>query len=454
MTAPVPTQPPHVALVEDDAALRDATTQALGLEGAEVIAFSDARAALGWLTPEFAGVVVSDVRMPGIDGIEFFTRLRDIDPDLPVILTTGHGDIAMAVDAMKNGAADFLTKPYSSASLIRAVRAAATRRALALENRRLREEAGRNAGAAIPGTSPAAVWLRSVIEGIARSEIDVVLTGTAGTGKSHAARLIHDLSPRRARPFVCVDAGVLAHEDAELLLFGRDPGAGSGRAALSRTGLVERANGGTLFLDEIEAASSSLSARLLSLVEKRQVLPIGADRARRLNLRIIISRLIDHSSGAAASQRDPLWHRLGAVQVAFPGLSERREDIPEIFRLFVTRQARELGIAVPAIGELQWHHVQSHGWPGNLHELNGYARAFVLGLSDIGMPAVPIAGQRNLQQIVADFERTVLEDALRQCCGDIAKLQEMLQTPRKTIYDKLAKHNLKPSDFRSTRAVP
>ncbi|MBU2588771.1 MAG: response regulator, partial [Alphaproteobacteria bacterium] len=162
-------QPLHVALVEDDTALRDATTQALSLDGAQVVAFPDARAALGWLSADFPGVVVSDVRMPGIDGIEFFTRLRDIDPDLPVILTTGHGDIAMAVEAMKNGAADFLTKPYTSANLIRAVRAAASRRGLALENRRLREEGGRSAGAAIPGTSPAAERLRSVIEGVARS---------------------------------------------------------------------------------------------------------------------------------------------------------------------------------------------------------------------------------------------------------------------------------------------
>jgi two-component system C4-dicarboxylate transport response regulator DctD len=386
--------------------------------------------------------------MPGIDGIEFFTRLRDIDPELPVILTTGHGDIVMAVDAMKNGAADFLTKPYSSANLIRAVRSAASRRTLALENRMLRQEAGRSASAAIPGTSPAAVRLRSVIEGVARSEIDVVLSGPPGSGKSHAARLIHDLSPRSARPFVCVDAGVLAHEDVELLLFGRDPGSGLGRAALSRTGLVERANGGTLFLDEIETASSVLSARLLSLVEKRQVLPIGADRARRLNLRIIISRLIDDRSAAAPSQRDPLWHRLGAVQVGFPQLSERREDIPEIFRLFVTRHARTLDIPAPAIGEMQWHHVQSHDWPGNLHELSGYARAFVLGLADIGMSPAPMIGQRNLQQIVANFERTVLEDALQQCRGDISQVQQLLQIPRKTLYDKLAKHNLKPSDFR------
>jgi two-component system C4-dicarboxylate transport response regulator DctD len=431
-------------LVEDEPDLRDATMQTLMLEGAQVAAYPDARAALAGLDADYPGVVVSDVRMPGIDGIAFFAALRELDPDLPVILTTGHGDIAMAVAAMKNGAADFLTKPYASADLIRAVRAAAGRRALALENRRLREEAGRSAGGAIIGTSMAAERLRSVIDGVARSEIDVVLTGPAGSGKSFGAQAIHDLSPRRSRPFVAVDAGVLAHEDAELLLFGRDPAAGQG--GLSRTGLIERANGGTLFLDEIAAASSVLTTRLAALVEKREVWPIGAAKARRLNIRIIIARLSD--GGAQVGMHDPVWHRLGAVQIAFPTLSQRREDVPEIFRLFVARHARELEMTAPPIAEAQWRHVQSHDWPGNLHELSGYARAFVLGLSDIDAAGAALAGQRSLQQIVADFEQTVLEDALRRCRGDIAQVQAVLQTPRKTIYDKLAKYDLKPARFR------
>lgn len=435
----------RVALVEDDPALRDATMQTLALEGADVVAFPDARAALAWLDADYPGVVVSDVRMPGIDGIAFFARLREIDPDLPVILTTGHGDIAMAVAAMKNGAADFLTKPYASADLIRAVHSASERRVLALENRRLRQEAGRSVSLAIPGSSSAAQRLRSVIESVARSEIDVVLTGLAGTGKSHSARLIHDLSPRSRRPFVVADAGVLAHEDAELLLFGRDPGGNSLRGGLSRTGLIERANGGTLFLDEIAAASSVLTTRLASLMERREIWPIGAAQARRINVRIIIARLEERLQG---NDRDPLWHRLGAVQIAFPPMAERREDVPEIFRMFVAQHAREAGLPAPSIMESQWRHVQSHDWPGNLHELSGYARAFVLGLSDINVSGGSFVGQRSLTQIVADFERTVLEEALQQCRGDIVQVQAMLQTPRKTIYDKLAKYDLKPANFR------
>lgn len=432
-----------VALVEDDAALRDATMQALTLDGVEVVAFPDARAALGWLTPEFAGVVVSDVRMPGIDGIAFFARLREIDSELPVILTTGHGDIAMAVDAMKNGAADFLTKPYSSVHLIRAVRTASARRALALENRRLRAELGRSAESAMLGSSPAAQRLNSVITGVARSEIDVLLVGEAGTGKSHAARLIHNLSARRNRPFVTIDAGILAHQDAELLLFGRVPGSG-----LSRTGLVERANNGTLFLDGIDAASGPLRSRLAMLIEQRNILPLGADRSRSLNLRVIVSRLQAGTRGDRSLSEDAVEHRMGAVRIELPPLAGRREDIPELFRHFVAQHSRQLQQEPQKIGEAQWRYVQAYSWPGNLHELSGYARAFVLGLSDIGSELAVTQGQRSLQQIIADFERTVLEDALQQCGGDMAKLQGLLQTPRKTLYDKLTRYNLKPATFR------
>jgi len=381
--------------------------------------------------------------MPGIDGVAFFARLRDIDPQLPVILTTGHGDIAMAVDAMKNGAADFLTKPYSSADLIRAVRTAAARRALALENRRLREETGRSAGAAIPGSSAAAQRLRSVIDGVARSEIDVVLTGDTGTGKSYAARLIHDLSPRRSRPFITIDGDIVVHEDADLLLFGREPSAG-----LSRTGLIERANGGTLLLDGIDMASGALHTRLLALIEKRSVLPLGAERARPLNLRIIVARQPGDTGSGQTKNAAILEHRIGAIRIDLPPLAARREDIPELFRHFAAQHARNLGTGLSDIGAAQWRHIQAHDWPGNLRELSNYARAFVLGLSDFEAPPTATPAARSLHTIVTDFERTVLADALRQCGGDVARVQAMLQTPRKTLYDKLAKHNLKPAEFR------
>jgi len=300
----------------------------------------------------------------------------------------------------------------------------------------------RRSDGSIVGSSEAAQKLRSVVEAVARSEIDVVLEGQAGTGKSFAAQLIHDLSPRSGRPFVTIDAGILAHEDADLLLFGREPSAG-----LSRTGLLERANGGTLFLDELQFLSGQTHSRLLAMLDSRSVLPLGAERARKLDLRIILARN-PAALEEATPHRQPLEQRLGAVRITLPPLAERRSDIAEIFRHFVLLHERELGIEARNISEAEWRHIQTHDWPGNLRELSGYARAFVLGLSGMDAGQGPLGAQRPLQQIVADFERSLLEDALRQSGGNVNELQAALQTPRKTIYDKLAKYGLTPQAFR------
>ncbi|KUO56475.1 MAG: Fis family transcriptional regulator [Sphingomonadales bacterium BRH_c3] len=438
------TELPHldVVLVEDDQSLLEATVQALSLEGVQVRAYSDAETALKSLTNEFPGVVVSDIRMPRMDGLEFFSRLREVDPELPVILTTAHGDVEMAVEAMKDGASDFLTKPYSSVDLVRSVRSAAEKRALVLENRRLRSELGKRSDASVLGSSEAAQKLRTVIEAVARSEIDVLIEGAAGTGKSFTARLIHDSSPRRGRPFVTIDAGILAHEDADLLLFGREPSAG-----LSRTGLLERANGGTLFLDELHFVSDQTHSRLLAMIDKRSVIPIGADRARKLDVRILLARNPD-AQDLSPPQLLQLEQRLAAVRITLPTLAERRSDIAELFRHFVRVHERELETEAGGISEEEWRHIQTHDWPGNLRELSGYARAFVLGLSSLEPRPLPFSGPRPLQQIVADFERSLLDDALRRCGGNVAPLQAMLQIPRKTLYDKLARYDLKPRDYR------
>lgn len=442
MSAPAPL---HVTVVEDDAELRDATAQALALEGAEVRAFPEARAALGVLTPDYPGVVVTDVRMPGMDGIALFERLRAVDASIPVILVTGHGDVEMAVEAMKNGAADFLTKPFATADLLRSVRAAWDRRRLALENRALREElvrAGRGARSILlHGPSPAAEQLRSLVEAVGGAEIDVVIDGARGVGKTAAARLIHETSPRAARPFVAIDNGVLAHEDAELLLFGRDPAAG-----LSRTGMIERANGGTLFLDDLDGHSDTMNARLLAMLDSRSVLPIGAERGRALNLRIVVARTMPSSHDAAKPPLSP-EQRLGAVRVTVPSLADRREDIIGLFRFFVSRHEQDLGIESTALDQIHWEHLQNHDWPGNLRELDGYARAVVLGLP-LHPATDPVPQIMSLAQRVASFERSVLDDGLRRHRGNVEALRNELQTPRKTLYDKLKRFGLEARLFR------
>ena len=437
--------PIPVLFVEDDASLLEATTQALSLEGFAVSPHSSAASALRAIDAEFAGVVVSDVRLPGMDGIEFFARLHTIDDELPVIFTTGHGDVAMAVEAMKNGAADFYAKPYALDDLVRSIRRAAGRRALVMENRKLREALRSRGAERFFGSSRIAEQLRRMITEIARADVDLLVTGETGTGKNFVARMIHDLSPRETRPFVTVDAGILNHADAELLLFGRDPVAG-----LSRSGLIERANGGTLVLDELDAIPRAMRARILSVLENRSFLSLGADRARPVNIRVIATmRDISAFKQSPASDDQALLHRLGGITIALPPLASRREDIPEIFRQFVDQCATSLDTAAPNIAEREWSHLINHDWPGNLRELHDFARNFVLGLSRLMEPVDQPDEQTSLAEMVASFERAVLEDALRAADGRVVDLPHKLQLPRKTLYDKLARHGLKPKDFRA-----
>jgi two-component system C4-dicarboxylate transport response regulator DctD len=433
-----------VFLIEDDDALGPAVAEALRLEGMDVSLFSGAEAALAALPDNFPGVVVSDVRLPGMDGLTLFARLQERDADLPVILTTGHGDVDMAVAAMKEGAADFLTKPYSSAVLIRAIAGAAARRRLVLENRRLREALLGQAQGKFIGTSDFAVRLRGMLSAVAQAEVDVVIEGAAGTGKTFAARLNHDLGPRRSRPFVSVDAGVLTHQDADLLLFGQEPGAGR----LSRTGLIERANGGTLLIDQIEAASPPLQARLLSVLETRAILPAGAERARKLNLCIAVTRQLHGRSGQAGGGGSLFHERLGAVRLMLAPLTGRREDVSGLFRHFLSRHEAELGLPHRAVTDGVWHHLQTHDWPGNLRELDAFARTWAIGFNVSDLEAQFAVGGRPLHLAVADFERTVLESALRAARGNIVQVEQSLGTPRKTLYDKLNRYGLRPRDFR------
>ncbi len=444
------TSPIRVILIEDDAPLREAVVQGLELEGLAVEAFETAARGLRRLSPEFDGVVVSDIRLPGMDGRELFSAIRAMDEDLPVIFTTGHGDVAMAVEAMKNGAADFLTKPYSYAAILDAIRRAAGRRALVLENRRLREALRSRTMPPLLGSSEPIERLKRLIAEVSRTEIDLLVTGESGTGKSFLARQIHELSARHDRPFATIGAETWAHQDAELIIFGREPG-----SALSRSGLVERANGGTLFLDDIEIIPPPLQARMVGLVEQRRYMPIGAVRPRETNLRIV-SAVRDLSSdeiGGGGLSRS-LLNRLNSVTLSLPPLASRRDDIPEIFRVFVAEFERQLDTVSPPIGRLAWHHLMTHSWPGNLHELRTYARNYVLGLHSLidsgdGLGA-PIS--TTLRDRLSAFEKAILEDALRQTGGSIPQAVRQLGLPRKTFYDKLAKHGLSARQFRPGRS--
>lgn len=433
---------PHVMLVEDDSELREATVQALAIAGMDVQAFGDADTALGALTDDFDGVVVTDIRLPHKDGLELFAILTERDPELPVVLMTGHGDIAMAVDAIKRGAADFLTKPFARSALIETIERAASRRALVIENRRLREALQSRASGKLLGVSQDVRRLERLVTEIARTDLDIQISGQPGMGKTHLARDIHELSPRNRRPFVAIDSGVWSNGDAELLVFGRDPAAG-----MSRSGLIERARGGTLLLDDVETIPQALQWRLRTLLEKREIRPIGAERPLKVDVRIIAAT--GSVSVSATANEQTLLDHLGGVTITIPPINERKEDVPVIFRYFVTEIERELETVGKPLTHEEWAFLQSHDWQGGLRELRDYARVFVLGLSSLTAPAPRSAGSASsLRDLVGAFERVVLEDALRTSGGRIDAVQRMLSIKRKTLYDKLARHQLKPQDYR------
>ena len=428
---------PDVIFVEDDQTLRLGASQALELEGFAVAAFGDANSALLEIDDDFPGVVVSDIRLPGMDGIEFFSRLREHDPDMQVIFTTAHGDVDMAVDAMKNGAADFFPKPYSVSRLAHAIRRAGERRALNIENRKLRAALETRSKPGMVGRAPASIRLNTIAQEVARTDTDLLLQGDPGSGKSFLARQIHELSGRADRPFVVVDPGIFANTEADLLLYGRDPS-----AALSRSGMIERASGGTLVLDSIEQIPLQARSRLVSLIDNRSFLAIGAERPRMIDVRII------GTTGPRDEDTTGLRDRLSGVTVRLPPLIERKEDIPELFRIFVGEYETSLDRTAGQVSEVEWNHLVSHDWPGNLRELRMFAQNFVLGLTSLATNDRAQGEDSSLRSMLANFEKAVLEDALVRASGRVQDVQRTLSIPRKTLYDKFQKYGIKPGAYR------
>ncbi|WP_336987243.1 sigma-54 dependent transcriptional regulator [Altererythrobacter aquiaggeris] len=431
-----------VLLVEDDRALAEATVQALQLEGAIVTHFDRADTALAAIDRDFAGVVITDIRMPGMDGIAFFERLRSIDDAIPVILVTGHGDIDLAVDAMRVGAFDFLAKPFGSERLFDSIVKASANRTLVLENRVLRGRLERSN--AIPGHSAASQRLRSQLALLAKADVDVVIEGEGGTGKSFAARLMHQVGPRSSRPIVVVDAGTVLHPDAEVLLFGRDQAGGLSHTGLSHTGLIERARGGTLVLDEIESVSGATRERLKSLVELRTLRPLGAERSRNVDIRII--QVLPQG---VTFDRDCILHRGNPVRLTLPSISERDDDVAEFFSLFLARHEHEFGVEYEETETGVLHHIRTYDWPGNLRELDTYVKSLVIGSRISPNSRASRGTAQGLRDQVEGFERSIIEAALKQSNGNIAQAEKILSVPTKTLYDKLTRHHLKPKDYRT-----
>lgn len=441
-----------VALIEDDADFRAALHERLSLEGFEARPFPSAQAALKVLDADFPGVVVTDLRMPGMDGRQLLTRLQTLDPGLPVLMMTGHGDIAEAVAAMHAGAYDFVAKPFDFERLHQSLNRAMEKRALVLDNRRLAALSS-EAGVELPllGDSHAIRALRATIAQIADARMDVLIEGDTGVGKEAVARALHNGGRRRLHPFVAVNCGALPEGLVESELFGHELGAFAG-ALRRRIGHVERAHNGSLFLDEVESMPRDAQVKMLRVLEEREIHPIGANEPRILDLRVMASTKSDPARAVAEGRlREDLFYRLNVVRLRVPPLRERREDIPLLFAQLLARAPVGPGGVHPPLTDAVRARLLEADWPGNIRELAHFAQRFALGLESQSLAADQEAANLSLMERVARFEAQVLRDALAETGGDVAEVQRRLQIPRKTLYDKLARHDLRPAAFRPRR---
>ena len=436
----------RVALVEDDDAFREALAERLELADLAVSRHSTAEAALKAVDAGFEGVVVTDLRMPGMDGRQLARHLGELDPDLPVIMITGHGDIGEAVEAMKRGAYDFLPKPFAPERLIETVRRALEKRALVLDNRRLAALAA-DGDWAIPlsGDSAAVSALRAAITQLAEARVDVLIEGETGAGKEAVARAIHNASRRRLRPFIPVACAALPESDAKGQLFGHEAGAFPG-AIRRRDGQIAQSDQGSLFLDEIDQASQAVQLMLLRVLEEREVLPLGATEPQALDLRVMAATKADPVAAVSRGElREDLYYRLNVVRLRTPPLRERRDDIPMLFARFMGRAADRLGRDMPPIDHAVRRKLLEHDWPGNLRELSNFANQVVVGL---GPEAADPAQAGRLADKVARYEAELIREALDAADGDIPRVLRSLGLPRKTLYDKLARHGIRAADYR------
>ena len=441
-------------LIEDEAALRLATAQTLELGGFTVHACASAEEAWPLMRAGYPGVVVTDVRLPGRSGLELLAQVTALDAELPVIVVTGHGDVNMAVAAMRSGAYDFIEKPFASERLLAAVRRAQERRSLVLENRELR--AARALHPDTPdliGRSDAIERLKVLVRNVGPAGVDILINGQTGTGKEVMARLLHAASGRKGN-FVAINCGALPESVFESEIFGHEAGAFTG-AQKRRIGKLEYANGGTVFLDEIESMPMALQVKLLRGLQERRLGRRGANEGVALDCRVVAASKADLLQLSAQGLfREDLYYRIGVVTIDLPRLRERREDIPLLLAHFVQDAAVRYQRPVPMWSASDMTAWQAADWPGNVRELRNFAERLTLGLASalpvlpsfpaaMAIPALtPASGEASLAQQVDTFERDLIVQALSAADSNVALAADNLGVPRKTLYDKLKKYQI------------
>ncbi|MBI5502008.1 MAG: sigma-54-dependent Fis family transcriptional regulator [Deltaproteobacteria bacterium] len=443
---------PLLLLVDDDAGNLESLRRIFEREPYRVAAARDAREALEELRREAPSVVLTDVRMPGGDGVSLLRAVKQISPATEVVLMTAYGTVETAVEAMKEGAYDFVEKPLKRSLIVRAVRRAAERALLVRENAELRAtlEGVQEDARSLVGTSPA--WRRTVdmAKQVASSQSTVLLLGESGTGKEVLARAVHRHSARADKPFVAVSCAAIPETILESELFGYERGAFTGAAA-RRDGRFGLAHGGTLFLDEVGEISPAVQVKLLRVIQSGEYEPLGSGgKPRHADVRLIAATNRELAAEVAAGRfRDDLYYRLNVIAITCPPLRHRHGDVPllahHFLRKFCLRDSRELAGFTPAAMEA----LERHAWPGNVRELeNAIERAVVLArgtLIDVGDLPPTVPGERTDSGEIAvaigtpleEVERRLIEETLRRTKGDKKLAAQFLGIAARTIYRKL-----------------
>ncbi|MBI5492192.1 MAG: sigma-54-dependent Fis family transcriptional regulator [Deltaproteobacteria bacterium] len=453
-----------IIIVDDEKDMRDFLEIMLGKEGYDAEGIDGAKDALDFCRNNRVDLVITDVRMPGMGGVEFLKALKDHDPEALVVMITAYASVETAIEAMKAGAADYILKPFNNDAIRLSIKKALKLRSLENENRLLKKDLKRKYGFSnIVGTSPRMSEIYGFIESIASTKSNVFITGESGTGKELVARAIHYESDRKDRPFVAINCGAIPENLLESELFGHQKGAFTGAVA-NKEGLAEQADGGTLFLDEISELPLHLQVKLLRFIQERSFRRVGGNGDICVDIRLVAASNRDIESEVKSGRfREDLFYRLNVIRIDLPPLRDRKEDIPALSKFFMEKFSKDLGKPINRISEEAMRLLVDYDYTGNVRELeNIMERAVAFESSGSITPeclpdyvrqrrkdsvadpkAHPLMeGKVDLEKTVEEFEKTIILDALKKTGGVKKKAAELLGLSFRSMRYKLSKYDI------------
>jgi two-component system C4-dicarboxylate transport response regulator DctD len=442
-----------IAIVDDDTEVASALSEMLELEGFTVAVFHSAKQVLRVIKKDSATVILSDLRMPTMDGIALLTQVQKIDTSIPVVLMSGHGDIPMAIQAVKQGAQDFLEKPLEPEKLISLLTRILEQRRLVLQSRIAEQSLNQLRGIEkfIIGNSSAIDNVRKSVLALSAANVDTIIYGNTGTGKDVVAQALHLYSPRRDKRFVAINCGGMSESLIESELFGHEAGSFTG-ASRRHIGKIEAANGGTLFLDEIESMPIAVQIKLLRVLQDRSIERVGSSESIKVQMTVIAASKDDLArlSETGAFRKD-LFYRLNVANLSLPDLSERKEDILALFMHHAQQASERYKKDIPELSAEYTKQLLSDMWPGNVRELKNAADRFVLQIThNESLDTQTIESNYDSYDEQMDkFERQLLEEVLTAANGQIKETAELLNLTSKTLYRKMKKHQLDKSTFKA-----